>query len=125
MEYLRGLQSEGGLADFSEEVLERECGVGVEFTKDEIAAIVGRHVSAKKDRIVEERYKLAQETLSVLKNTTDLKWAPPLEVKNEVDRQFEALVGPKDDRDNEKKKVRISFLMIGSARARKYGSFEC
>jgi len=110
LEYLRGLEAEGKLGEYSEEVFERECGVGVEFTKEEIASIVKQYMFLNKERIVEERYKVAQEALSVLKNTTGLKWAPPLEVKREVDAQFEALIGPKDERDNEKKKVCVSVL---------------
>ncbi|KAF8439227.1 tRNA synthetases class I, catalytic domain-containing protein [Terfezia claveryi] len=106
LEHLRGLEAEGKLGEYSEEVFERECGVGVEFTKEEIAAIVKQYVDSNKERIAEERYKIAQETLSVLKNTTDLKWAPPLEVKQEVDAQLEALIGPKDERDNEKRKAK-------------------
>lgn len=105
LEHLRGLEAEGKIGEYSEEVFERECGVGVEFTKEEITAKVAEYVAANKDRIIEERYKIAQETISVLKNTTDLKWAPPLDVKNEVDAQFGILIGPKDERDNEKKKV--------------------
>jgi len=110
LEHLRGLEAQGKLGEYSEEVFERECGVGAEFTKEGIEAIVKQYVDSNKERIVEERYKIAQETLSVLKNTTDLKWAPPLEVKQEVDAQFVTLIGPKDERDNEKKKVYVSTL---------------
>ncbi|KAF8477184.1 tRNA synthetases class I, catalytic domain-containing protein [Kalaharituber pfeilii] len=116
LEYLRGLEAEGKLTDYSEEVLERECGVGIELTKEEIAAIVNQYIEANKERIIEERYKLAQETLSVLKNTTALKWAPPLDVKKEVDAQFEALIGPKDERDNEKKKSKAKPAATASAK---------
>lgn len=110
LEHLRSLEDEGKIGQYNEEVLERECGVGVEFTKDEIAAMVSEYIIANKHRIVEERYKISQETLSVLKNTTGLKWASPLEVKKEVDAQFEALIGPKDERDSEKKKVGLCWV---------------
>ena len=108
LEHLRGLDAEGKLAEYSEEVFERETGVGVELTKEEIEVIVKTYLEANKERIVEERYKIGQETLSVLKNTTDLKWANSGDVKKEVDTQFEKLLGPKDERDLEKKKVRYS-----------------
>ena len=105
LEYLRGLDAEGKLDEYSEEVFERETGVGIEYTKDEIAAMVETYLQANKERIEEERYKIVQETLSVLKNTTGLKWANSGDVKKEVDAQFEKLIGPKDERDLEKKKV--------------------
>jgi glutaminyl-tRNA synthetase len=43
-------------------------------------------------------------TLINVKATTDLKWAPPAEVKNEVDAQLAALLGPKDEKDVPPKK---------------------
>ena len=117
LEYLRCLEAEGKIGQYSEEVLERECGVGVEFTQEEIVAKVSEYIIANKERIVEQRYKVAQETLSVLKNTTGLKWASPLDVKKEVDAQFEALIGPKDERDSDKKKVSLGWVatQLGTA----------
>ena len=53
---------------------------------------------------MEQRYKSLTQTLVGIKTTTDLKWAPPAEVKKEVDSQLAALLGPKDERDAPPKK---------------------
>ena len=119
VEYLRGLESEGKISTYTVSGMEAASGVGVEFTKDQIAEIVAGYVAKNKERIVEERYRVAQETLSALKNTTALKWAPPLEVKLEVDRQFESLIGKKDERDVEKKKTKAKPAAKGGAQAKK------
>ncbi|KAI9032095.1 tRNA synthetases class I, catalytic domain-containing protein [Hyaloraphidium curvatum] len=76
------------------------CGVGVVVTPEEIAADVKLLLESRRAELEAERYKLA--SLMVKEAQRRLRWAPPLEVKKEVDAQVEKLLGPKDERDDPK-----------------------
>lgn len=65
---------------------------------------MAEYINNNKSTILEQRYKALTPTLVNVKTTTDLKWAPPAEVKKEVDTQLAALLGPKDERDAPPKK---------------------
>lgn len=65
---------------------------------------MAKYIEENKSTILEQRYRALTPTLINVKATTDLKWAPPVEVKNEVDTQLAALLGPKDERDAPPKK---------------------
>lgn len=85
----------------------RELGlrrIGIEFTSEGITAAVAEYIEKNKSTILEQRYRALTPTLVNIKTTTDLKWAPPAEVKKEVDAQLAALLGPKDERDAPPKK---------------------
>lgn len=83
--------------------------IGVSFTPEQVIEKVDAYVDSRKSEITTERYKLLLSTIAVLKTDTDLKWAPPLDVKKAVDAKFLALLGPKDERDALVKKVRIHY----------------
>lgn len=78
--------------------------VGIEFTSEGIAAAVAEYMEAHKGMILEQRYKAMTPVLVNLKTQTALKWAPPAEVKKEMDIQLANLLGPKDERDAPPKK---------------------
>lgn len=78
---------------------EKECGVGVEYTPERVKEDIAKYIAENKKRIEEERYKGVTATLLALKAETPLKWAPPGDVKKELDAQYLALLGPKDERD--------------------------
>lgn len=65
---------------------------------------MAEYIKTNEATILEQRYKALTPTLVNVKTTTDLKWAPPVEVKREVDAQLAALLGPKDERDAPPKK---------------------
>lgn len=65
---------------------------------------MAEYIGSNKSTILEQRYKALTPTLVNVKTTTDLRWAPPAEVKKEVDAQLAALLGPKDERDAPPKK---------------------
>jgi len=81
--------------------------LGVSFTPEQVVEKVDAYVDSKESEITTERYKLLPSTIAALKTDTDLKWAPPLDVKKAVDAKFLALLGPKDERDAPVKKVRL------------------
>ncbi|KAK5670725.1 Glutaminyl-tRNA synthetase [Batrachochytrium dendrobatidis] len=78
------------------------CGVGVVVTSDEITASVAALVAEKKVELEEKRYQMLGSLLGLMR--TRLRWANSLAVKEELDRQILALLGPKDERDNLKTK---------------------
>ncbi|KAI5853175.1 tRNA synthetases class I, catalytic domain-containing protein [Morchella snyderi] len=90
--------------DIDDAAFDKECGVGIEFTSEAIAVAVAEYMEAHKGMILEQRYKAMTPVLVNLKTQTALKWAPPAEVKKEMDIQLANLLGPKDERDAPPKK---------------------
>ncbi|CAZ84523.1 unnamed protein product [Tuber melanosporum] len=99
VKYIKGKKGDVHVAEF-----DKECGVGVEFTSEKIEQEVRAYIEEHKSTILEQRYKAFTPTLVTLKTSTDLKWAPPADLKKEVDAQLAALLGPKDERDAPPKK---------------------
>ncbi|KAI8905924.1 tRNA synthetases class I, catalytic domain-containing protein [Gorgonomyces haynaldii] len=81
---------------------ERECGVGVVLTVEDVVACVERVFESRKQEILEKRYQLLGNLIISVKN--ELKWANALVIKEQVDKHILALLGPKDERDNPKAK---------------------
>ncbi|KAL7274326.1 Glutaminyl-tRNA synthetase [Rhizina undulata] len=100
VKFLKSVKGEIDAAEFN-----RECGVGIEFTPETVAAEIAKYIEANKASILEQRYKALTPTLAALKNTTDLKWASSGDVKKALDIQLPALLGPKDERDSPPKKL--------------------
>ncbi|KAJ3034717.1 hypothetical protein HDV00_004763 [Rhizophlyctis rosea] len=81
---------------------DESCGVGVVITQEEIIRAVSELLGARKDELLEKRYQLLGSLLSTLR--AELKWANSLAVKEELDKQLLATLGPKDERDSAKGK---------------------
>ncbi|KAL2913211.1 Glutaminyl-tRNA synthetase [Polyrhizophydium stewartii] len=79
------------------------CGVGVVVTPEEIAAAVAEVIAAARPELDEKRYQGVSPLLGQLR--TRLRWANSLAVKEELDKQVLALLGPKDERDDPKAKA--------------------
>ncbi|ORX81559.1 glutaminyl-tRNA synthetase [Anaeromyces robustus] len=79
-----------------------ECGVGVVVTPEEIQAAVKSLLDSKKDELIEKRYTFVGPLLANLRQ--QLKWANALMLKEELEKGVVAIIGPKDDRDDPKKK---------------------
>jgi glutaminyl-tRNA synthetase len=60
---------------------------------------VASSIEAKKGELKEQRYHFPIPTLMATVRDT-LKWADPKDVKDEVDAQILALLGPKTEEDN-------------------------
>ncbi|KAI8391013.1 tRNA synthetases class I, catalytic domain-containing protein [Radiomyces spectabilis] len=80
------------------------AGVGVVVTDDQIQAAVSGYIEANKDNIVQNRYKTLGPALANTRKLPELRWADGGKVKNQVESQFLALLGPKDERDAPQKK---------------------
>ncbi|KAH9272791.1 glutamine-tRNA ligase [Batrachochytrium salamandrivorans] len=89
------------------------CGVGVVVTLEDIVASVTDLISEKNAELIERRYQLSGSLLGLMR--TRLRWANPLAVKSELDRQILALLGPKDERDDPKAKKRKEKEVKASA----------
>ncbi|XP_059799842.1 glutamine--tRNA ligase [Hypanus sabinus] len=81
---------------------ERECGIGVVVSPEQIEEAVEAAVSKYKNQIMLERYRF---NIGLLMGDvrSKLKWADGKIVKNEVDLQVLNLLGPKTEADLEKK----------------------
>ncbi|XP_072276713.1 glutamine--tRNA ligase isoform X1 [Pyxicephalus adspersus] len=85
------------VADF-----EKECGVGVVVTPEEIEEAVEAVIQKYKEQLLEERYRFNMGLL-MGESRNKLKWADGKIIKNEVDMQVLHLLGPKTEADLEKK----------------------
>eukprot|EP01136_Pigoraptor_vietnamica_P009246 Opistho-1_new@3043 len=72
---------------------DKSCGVGVEITPAQVKDAVAALLKSRQAELKEKRYQLAGLLLIGLKN--DLKWADGKLVKDELDAQLAALLGPK------------------------------
>ncbi|KAM3914959.1 glutamine--tRNA ligase [Leptodactylus fuscus] len=98
MEYVKGHPLEPiDTADF-----ERECGVGVTVTPEQIEEAVEAVIQKYKEQLLAERYRFNMGTL-MGEARSSLKWADGKIIKNEVDMQVLHLLGPKTEADLEKK----------------------
>ncbi|TPX33642.1 hypothetical protein SmJEL517_g03539 [Synchytrium microbalum] len=78
------------------------CGVGVVVTPDQIQDTVKALLASRRKELEKDRYTMLPKFLGDLR--TSLRWAKPLEVKEELENQMLAALGPKDERDDPKKK---------------------
>ncbi|OBZ89246.1 putative glutamine--tRNA ligase [Choanephora cucurbitarum] len=91
-------------AGFKEEEFDAATGVGIVITPEQISAAVAEYINNNKDNIVANRYKTLGPTLANTKKMESLRWADGGKLKNEVEAQYLALLGPKDERDAPQKK---------------------
>ncbi|CAN6609187.1 hypothetical protein TRVA0_004S00826 [Trichomonascus vanleenenianus] len=86
------------------EELDRESGVGIEVTNDDIAAAVDKYIVTNKAELEEKRYKAVPAVMAEVKRMEEMRWANPAAFKPIIDEKILALLGPKDERDLVKKK---------------------
>ncbi|CAK0743004.1 hypothetical protein CVIRNUC_001436 [Coccomyxa viridis] len=80
---------------------EAEHGVGVEVSPEQISAAVAEELGTVRDRLVAERYHYNAKPL-LPKIKAQLKFADGAAIKQELDKQIEAILGPKQEADNVK-----------------------
>ncbi|CDH50331.1 probable glutamine-trna ligase [Lichtheimia corymbifera JMRC:FSU:9682] len=80
------------------------AGVGVVVTPEQIKDAVAKYIESNKENLITNRYRLLGPTLATTRKMPELRWADGVSVKNEVEAQFLALLGPKDERDAPQKK---------------------
>lgn len=76
-------------------MFDEACGVGVTVTSQQISDTVARLLSEKKDELLVKRHQMMGPLLLALRQ--DLRWANGLLLKEELDRQLLATLGPKED----------------------------
>ncbi|CEP15816.1 hypothetical protein [Parasitella parasitica] len=89
---------------FNPEEFDAATGVGIVVTPEQITLAIAEFIAANKENIVANRYKTLGPTLSTTRKIEALRWADGGAVKNEVEAQYLALLGPKDERDAPQKK---------------------
>lgn len=90
-----------GPDNFDKEEFEKNCGVGVEVTIEEIKKVVEAVVEENKSQICAERYRI-NVGLLLGKVRKELPWADGKTVKEEMDIQMKNLLGEKTAKDEEK-----------------------
>eukprot|EP00668_Euglena_longa_P046576 GGOE01062261.1.p1 GENE.GGOE01062261.1~~GGOE01062261.1.p1 ORF type:complete len:915 (-),score=214.20 GGOE01062261.1:93-2621(-) len=79
---------------------EQEAGVGICVSDDEIKVAVAAALEADKTNVLEERYQYNfGGLLGQLKKSGKTKWADAAKVKDELEQQTAALLGPKTEED--------------------------
>ncbi|MCP8717126.1 MAG: glutamine--tRNA ligase [Asgard group archaeon] len=91
-------------APIDKEKFNEATGVGIEITTEEAKAEIAKYLDSIKSDLETKRYSILAKVLVELKNQPTLKWAPPQIFKPILDEEFLARLGPKDERDNMKKK---------------------
>ncbi|KAJ3172398.1 hypothetical protein HDU87_007903 [Geranomyces variabilis] len=90
--------------EISDVAFDLDCGVGVVVTLEDVSKAVAALLAEKKKDLDEKRYQLTGQLLGALR--TSLRWANSLHVKEELDKQILAILGPKDERDDLKAKAK-------------------
>eukprot|EP01112_Ceratiomyxa_fruticulosa_P009643 TRINITY_DN2524_c0_g1_i1.p1 TRINITY_DN2524_c0_g1~~TRINITY_DN2524_c0_g1_i1.p1 ORF type:complete len:656 (-),score=148.41 TRINITY_DN2524_c0_g1_i1:158-2125(-) len=88
--------------EVNKEEFEKETGVGIVVTPEQIHSVVKKLLDEKHAEIAEKKWGIPiGDLLNPLKES--LKWGEPAAIKNELDAQLEALLGPKVAHEKEKK----------------------
>ncbi|KAI8802394.1 tRNA synthetases class I, catalytic domain-containing protein [Cladochytrium replicatum] len=89
-------------ASIAEKDFNEACGVGVEVTPEQIKAEITKILDSRARDLEEKRYGVVSQLLGVARQ--ELRWANGVLVKEELDKQVLARIGPKDERDDPKAK---------------------
>ncbi|GAA5813246.1 hypothetical protein MFLAVUS_006721 [Mucor flavus] len=89
---------------FNADQFDAATGVGITVTPEQITAAIADYINSNKENIVSNRYKTLGPTLANARKIEALRWADGGKVKNEIEAQYLALLGPKDERDAPQKK---------------------
>jgi hypothetical protein len=84
--------------------------LGVVVSEQDIKNNIAAYIAENKKSIEEDRYRSLGPTLSKLKKLDALRWANAGLIKTELEAQFEALLGPKDERDAPVPKKKVSSI---------------
>ncbi|XP_075146553.1 glutaminyl-tRNA synthetase [Haematobia irritans] len=98
LEYIlkSSVQKKGQAIDTTE--LDKECGVGVVVTPEEIEGVVQKQVAKYKDVLLEQRYHF--NSFKIMQEVREqLKWADAKSVKAAIDVEIFDLLGPKTEED--------------------------
>lgn len=98
LEYIlkSSVQKKGQSIDLAD--LDRECGVGVVVTPEEIESIVQKQVTKYKEALLEQRYHF--NSFKIMQEVREqLKWADAKSVKAAIDVEIFDLLGPKTEED--------------------------
>jgi glutaminyl-tRNA synthetase len=78
--------------------------VGITVTSEQIDEAISKYIEQNKSNITENRYRTLGPSLAATKKLPELRWADGAAVKYQLEAQYLALLGPKDERDAPQKK---------------------
>jgi len=100
--------------------LDKEAGVGVVVTPEDIKRAVAEVFAANREQMVEQRYRfLTGPLLGKMRDQAPIKFANAKDVKDEFDAQLLALLGPKTEADNAKPVKKEAPKNASTAEAKK------
>lgn len=73
--------------------------IGVVVSHEQVVTSIASLLEANRDVLVKERYKSLSPLLAKAKQIPELRWANGVDIKNELEKQVIAIIGPKDERD--------------------------
>jgi asparaginyl-tRNA synthetase len=77
------------------EEFEKECGVGITVSEEEIKNIIINLIENNKLQIESKGWGIFGQIMNLAKNETSLKWADGKIVKEQIEIQLEKIIGPK------------------------------
>ena len=69
------------------------------MTSEQITIAISSFLESRKESLIKDRYKLLGPLLAQVRQIPELRWANGVSVKEELEKQVTALIGPKDERD--------------------------
>ncbi|ORX60669.1 glutaminyl-tRNA synthetase [Hesseltinella vesiculosa] len=99
-----GIKFVDDLPSIDEKAFDEATGVGVVVTAEQVKDLVTGFINDNKDNISANRYKTLGPNLAAVRKLEALRWADGGVIKKELDDQYLALLGPRDERDVPQKK---------------------
>ncbi|CAO3639672.1 unnamed protein product [Cunninghamella blakesleeana] len=101
-----GIKFVEDIESIDEMAFNEASGVGVIITEEQIKESITKYIEDNKENIITNRYKTLGPSLAAVRKSADneLRWADGGLVKNELEKQYLTLLGPKDERDVPQKK---------------------
>lgn len=98
---------------FSEDDFKAAAGVGVVVTEQQIKDEIAKIVTANKAKIEELGYNFQGNMIGMTKKVDALKYAAPNDIKQALDKEFEAILGPRTARNTKKTKAKEARQAAG------------
>lgn len=72
---------------------------GVTVSAEKVSEIISKALDENKEKLISDRYTFLFPLLAKIRQNPELKWANGGLIKEELDKQVLAILGPKDERD--------------------------
>lgn len=90
----------GGDGPVDEALFEKQCGVGVSMSKEDVKLIVSNYVKSS-EKALQGKWASLGKTTGELKKLEELKWCNPIDLKTSVDETYLEIFGPKESKSSQ------------------------